>query len=80
MGAANRAGSDIPTPPLSTKSAGLEDAAARSAQSLCACTVSWKCLWPADISSLACRGYSQGVAVFAAGAAASDDEDGGEER
>ena len=78
MGAANRAGSDIPTPPLSTKSAGLEDAAARSVRSLCACTASWKCLWPADISSLACLGYSQGVAVFAAGAAASDDEDGGE--
>ena len=79
MGAANRAGSDIPTPPLSTKSAGLEDAAARSVRSLCACTASWKCLWPADISSLACLGYSQGVAVFAAGVAAySDDEDGGE--
>ena len=78
VGAANRAGSDIPTPPLSTKSAGLEDAAARSVQSLCACAASWKCLWPADISSLACLGYSQGVAAFAAGVAASDDEDGGE--
>ena len=34
MGAANRAGSDIPTPPLSTKSAGLdEDAAAHDARS-----------------------------------------------